>query len=60
MNDVLMVFRSRRSIRAFTEDKISKNDISSILDAGVYAPSANISPSIKVKRVCTNTGNKSD
>lgn len=39
--DVLDVIRSRRSIRRYTGDLISEEDINKILEAGRWAPSAN-------------------
>jgi nitroreductase len=38
--DILEVIRTRRSIRQYTQDPISEEDISKILEAGRWAPSA--------------------
>jgi len=39
--DILEVIRSRRSIRRYTQDPISEEDINKILEAARWAPSAN-------------------
>ena len=40
MNETLKVIRNRRSIRAFKSEQLKREDIESIVDAGIYAPSA--------------------
>ena len=40
MNETLTVIRNRRSIRAFTKEQLKPEDIESIIQAGLYAPSA--------------------
>lgn len=40
MNDVIKTILSRRSIRAYTDKQISREDLDLILEAGRYAPSA--------------------
>ena len=39
MNPVLQNILTRRSVRAFTDKKISREDLDLILKAGIYAPS---------------------
>jgi nitroreductase len=38
--DTLQAIKTRRSIRAFTKRKVSKDKIQKIIDAGLYAPSS--------------------
>lgn len=40
MNEVIKNLLTRRSIRSFSEKKISDEDLNTILDAAIYAPSA--------------------
>jgi nitroreductase len=40
MNDILETIKSRRSIRSYKKDKIKKDDLLKILEAGRWAPSA--------------------
>ena len=40
MNKVIENILSRRSVRSFTEDKISREHLEMIVKAGIYAPSA--------------------
>lgn len=40
MNDVIKTILSRRSVRAYTDKQISREDLDLILEAGRYAPSA--------------------
>ena len=39
MNEVLKAIKSRRSVRAYTEQQISQEDLNAILEAATYAPS---------------------
>ena len=39
MNEILKTIKSRRSVRAYTEQQISQEDLSTILEAATYAPS---------------------
>ena len=39
MNEVLKAIKSRRSVRAYTEQQISQEDLNTILEAATYAPS---------------------
>ena len=39
MNEVLKTIKSRRSIRAYTEQQISQEDLNTILEVATYAPS---------------------
>jgi nitroreductase len=39
--DILEVIRTRRSIRQYTQEPVSEEDINKILEAGRWAPSAN-------------------
>ena len=39
MNEVLKTIKSRRSVRAYTEQQISQEDLTAILEAATYAPS---------------------
>jgi nitroreductase len=41
MNEVLKAIRNRRSIRDFKEGQINEKDLRLIIQAGIYAPSAN-------------------
>ena len=41
MNEVLTVIRNRRSIRLFKDEQIKKEELDQIIEAGLYAPSAN-------------------
>ena len=38
MNEVLKAIKSRRSVRAYTEQQISQEDLNAILEAATYAP----------------------
>ena len=38
--DVLEAIKERRSIRAFTDEKVSEEDVERLLDAAMWAPSA--------------------
>jgi nitroreductase len=40
MNETLKVIRSRRSIRDFKSEQVKREDLDSIVEAGLYAPSA--------------------
>jgi nitroreductase len=40
MNEVMDAIVSRRSVRSFSDEEVSANAVSSILKAGLYAPSA--------------------
>lgn len=40
MSDILDVIKSRRSIRSYTDEPVSKTDLDKVLEAGTYAPSA--------------------
>jgi nitroreductase len=39
MNEAMRVIKSRRSVRAFLSDQIKDEELKTILEAGVYAPS---------------------
>lgn len=39
MNEVLKAIKSRRSVRAYTEQQISQEDLNAILEAATSAPS---------------------
>ena len=39
MNEILKTIKSRRSVRAYTEQQISQEDLTAILEAATYAPS---------------------
>lgn len=39
MNEVLQTIKSRRSVRTYTEQQVSAEDLNTILEAAVYAPS---------------------
>jgi len=39
MNEVLKTIKSRRSVRAYAEQQISQEDLNTILEAAIYAPS---------------------
>lgn len=41
MNDVLKAISTRRSIRLFKPEKLRQEDVDAIVEAGLYAPSAN-------------------
>ena len=41
MNEVLKTISNRRSIRSFKSEQLKRDDIDSIVQAGLYAPSAN-------------------
>ncbi|MDP4090699.1 MAG: nitroreductase [Bacillota bacterium] len=41
MNETLQVIRNRRSTRAFKSEQIKEEELQEILQAGIYAPSAN-------------------
>jgi nitroreductase len=41
MNEVLKAIKSRRSVRSYKQEQISKEDLDLILEAGIYAPTAN-------------------
>lgn len=38
MNDVLKSIKSRRSVRAYKSDLLKKDDLQTIVEAGIYAP----------------------
>lgn len=38
MNEILKTIKSRRSVRAYTEQQISQEDLTAILEAATYAP----------------------
>ena len=38
MNETLRIIRERRSCRAYKSDSISKDDLTTIIDAGIWAP----------------------
>ncbi|MCR3921760.1 MAG: nitroreductase family protein [Firmicutes bacterium] len=40
MNETVKTIKSRRSIRAYREEQIKKEELQAILEAGIYAPSA--------------------
>ncbi len=40
MNDVLKTIKSRRSVRKYTQEQISQEELDLILEAGIYAPTA--------------------
>lgn len=40
MNEVLKVIKSRRSVRNYSTEQINQEDLDSIIEAGVYAPTA--------------------
>ena len=40
MNDILKAIHGRRSVRAFTEQAVSKDDLKTIVEAGRMAPNA--------------------
>ncbi len=40
MNEVLKAIKSRRSVRNYKADQISKEDLDLIIEAGIYAPTA--------------------
>lgn len=40
MNETIKIITERRSIRSYTQDQIKDAELESILDAGMYAPSA--------------------
>lgn len=40
MNDVLKAIKSRRSVRKYKQEQISQEELNSILEAGIYAPTA--------------------
>lgn len=40
MNEVLKAIKSRRSVRKYKEEQISQESLDSIIEAGVYAPTA--------------------
>jgi nitroreductase len=40
MNDVLKTIKSRRSVRKYKQEQISQEELDSILEAGIYAPTA--------------------
>lgn len=41
MNQTLEIIKNRRSIRSYTEEQISKEDLQAIVEAGLFAPSGN-------------------
>lgn len=40
-NEVLQVIKNRRSIRKFKQEQIKEEELNAIVEAGIYAPSAN-------------------
>lgn len=40
MNDVIKAIKSRRSVRKYKQDQISEESLKSIIEAGIYAPTA--------------------
>lgn len=38
MNETLQTIKARRSVRAYTEQQVSAEDLSLILEAATYAP----------------------
>jgi nitroreductase len=40
MNDVLKTIKSRRSVRKYKQEQISREELDAILEAGMYAPTA--------------------
>ena len=45
MNETLAAMHSRRSTRLFKDEQIKKDELDAIVEAGLYAPSANNSQS---------------
>jgi nitroreductase len=41
MNEVLNVIKKRRSVRTYTKQQLSQEDLDLIIEAGIYAPTAN-------------------
>lgn len=41
MNEVLSAIHARRSTRAFTDQQVSREDLDTILEAGLWAPTGN-------------------
>ncbi|MTK05996.1 MAG: nitroreductase family protein [Hungatella sp.] len=41
MNEVLKAIKSRRSVRAYRQEQIKQEELEAIIEAGIYAPSAN-------------------
>src|SRR5699024_2810852 len=41
MNEVLSAIHARRSTRAFTSQQVSREDLETILEAGLWAPTGN-------------------
>lgn len=39
MNETLQTIKARRSVRAYTEQQVSAEDLNLILEAATYAPS---------------------
>ena len=48
MNEILNNIKTRRSIRSFTDEKIPKEALEQIVEAGRYAPSAMQSSALPV------------
>lgn len=51
-NEMLNIIRSRRSIRRYTSLSVKEEDIRAIMDAAIYAPSANNSQAWHFSVVC--------
>ena len=41
MNEILKTIKNRRSVRSYMSEKINQEDLNSIIEAGIYAPSGN-------------------
>jgi len=41
MNEVLNVIKKRRSVRTYTNEQLSQENLDQIIEAGIYAPTAN-------------------
>lgn len=41
MNEVLKTIKNRRSVRSYSAEQISQEDLDLIIEAGIYAPTAN-------------------
>ena len=41
MNEVLNVIKKRRSVRTYTKEQVSQENLDLIIEAGIYAPTAN-------------------
>lgn len=40
VNETLQTIKNRRSIRSFKEEQITEEELQTVLEAGLYAPSA--------------------